>query len=271
MIRKLYPQGKKKAFNVTYDDGVLQDVPFVELLNQYQIKGTFNLNSGRIEGHNSKVQVDEFEELYRGHEIASHTLTHPHLRNLDLGGVSYQVIRDRECLEEVLHRPVEGFAYPYGMRGETDEMVNCLRSCGIRYARTADDTHQFHLPQDYLRWNPTCHHSDPALFDLAEEFFKPDDLEHPWRITPKLFYLWGHSYEFANKWELLEQICQTLGSKEEVWYATNGEIIDYISAFNALRRSANAKYVYNPTDKDVYVFVHRKNILLKKGSITTLE
>jgi hypothetical protein len=46
MIRKLYPHGKKKAFNVTYDDGVLQDVRFVALLNQYQIKGTFNLNSG---------------------------------------------------------------------------------------------------------------------------------------------------------------------------------------------------------------------------------
>ena len=43
MVRKLYPYGKKKAFNVTYDDGVLQDIRFVELLNQYGLKGTFNL------------------------------------------------------------------------------------------------------------------------------------------------------------------------------------------------------------------------------------
>lgn len=49
MIRKLYPYGKKKAFNVTYDDGVLQDVRFVELLNQYGLKGTFNLNSALME------------------------------------------------------------------------------------------------------------------------------------------------------------------------------------------------------------------------------
>ena len=27
MVCRLYPYGKKKAFNVTYDDGVLQDVP----------------------------------------------------------------------------------------------------------------------------------------------------------------------------------------------------------------------------------------------------
>lgn len=36
MVKKLYPFGKAKAFNVTYDDGVLQDVRFVELLNKYK-------------------------------------------------------------------------------------------------------------------------------------------------------------------------------------------------------------------------------------------
>ena len=39
MIKKLYPQGKPKAFVVTYDDGVLQDRPFVALLNRYGLKG----------------------------------------------------------------------------------------------------------------------------------------------------------------------------------------------------------------------------------------
>lgn len=53
MIFLLYPNGKKKAFNVTYDDGVLQDIRFVDLLNKYHLKGTFNLNSGLME--------DEFE------------------------------------------------------------------------------------------------------------------------------------------------------------------------------------------------------------------
>ena len=38
MIRKLYPNGKRKAFNITYDDGILQDVRFVELLNKYNLK-----------------------------------------------------------------------------------------------------------------------------------------------------------------------------------------------------------------------------------------
>lgn len=50
MIQKRYPGGKKKAFNVTYDDGVLQDERFIDLLNLWGIKGTFNLNSGLMEG-----------------------------------------------------------------------------------------------------------------------------------------------------------------------------------------------------------------------------
>lgn len=42
MIRKLYPFGKKKAFNVTYDDGVLQDVRFVGLgVDALEIRGVF--------------------------------------------------------------------------------------------------------------------------------------------------------------------------------------------------------------------------------------
>ena len=44
-MEKRYPGGKRKAFNITYDDGVLQDERFVALLNRYGIKGTFNLNS----------------------------------------------------------------------------------------------------------------------------------------------------------------------------------------------------------------------------------
>ena len=49
MNQKRFLNGKTKIFNVTYDDGVLQDVRFVALLNKYNLKGTFNLNSGLME------------------------------------------------------------------------------------------------------------------------------------------------------------------------------------------------------------------------------
>lgn len=265
-----YPEFRTRAITLSFDDGSIEDRKMVEILNRYKIKCTFNLNSGVMDGNESKVQFAEFTELYKEHEVACHTYTHPHLNNLDLGGIAYQIIKDRETLEEKTGKIVEGFAYPYGL-SETDGMVDCIRNCGIKYGRTTVATHNFELPTDYLRWNPTCWQADSSVFELVKEFFKPDDIEHPWRIKPLLFYLWGHSYEFKNNWQRLEQICEALGKKENVWYATNIEIIDYISAFRALRRSANGKMVYNPTTVDIYVVANGKKVTLKKGETTVLE
>ena len=40
--------GKMKAVTFSYDDGVLQDVRLADLLRKYDLKGTFNINSGRF-------------------------------------------------------------------------------------------------------------------------------------------------------------------------------------------------------------------------------
>jgi len=265
-----FPGFKTRAVTFSFDDGSIDDRQMVEILNRYGIKCTFNINSGSIEGNAAKVQFEEFEELYKCHEIASHTYTHPHLDNLDLGGITYQIIKDRETLEEKTGKIIEGFAYPFGLR-ETDGMIDCIKNSGIRYGRTTAATHKFELPTDYFRWNPTCHQADPKLPELAESFFKPDDMEHLWRIKLQLFYIWGHSYEFKDNWERLESICETVGGCENVWYATNSEIIDYISAFKTLRCSVKNNIVYNPTDTDVFVRVCDKDVLLKKGEVTVIE
>ena len=44
-----FPEGKTKAFTLSYDDGVVQDRRLAAMFNQYGVKGTFNLNSGTFE------------------------------------------------------------------------------------------------------------------------------------------------------------------------------------------------------------------------------
>jgi len=259
-----FPNFKTRAVTLSFDDGKIEDIKMAEILNKYGIKCTFNLPAGCIIEGNNRVSSDELNSIYEGHEIACHAYTHPHLNNLDHGGIAYQIIRDREALEEKTGRIIDGFAYPFGLT-ETDGMIDCIKSCGIKYGRTTVATYNFELPTDFLRWNPTCWQGDDKIFELAERFFEPDDIEHLWRIKPLLFYIWGHSYEYADNWERLEKICKTVSLKENVWYATNMEIINYICAFNALRRSVNGKIVYNPTDIDVYVWANDKEILIKKG------
>jgi peptidoglycan/xylan/chitin deacetylase (PgdA/CDA1 family) len=36
--------GKKKAITFSFDDGVLQDIRTIEILDKYGLKATFNLN-----------------------------------------------------------------------------------------------------------------------------------------------------------------------------------------------------------------------------------
>ena len=266
-----YPEFKTRAITLSFDDGYEEDRRLVETLNRHGMKCTFNLTSGRVEEKPNMIPFCDWAELYGGHEIAAHSYTHPHLNALDSGGIAYQIIKDRERLEAETGSIIQGFAYPFGLRGDAGPIVDCLEKCGIRYGRTTVSTYNFELPTDYLRWNPTCHQADSRLPELAEQFFQLDDVEHPWRIRPLLFYIWGHSYEFRDKWENIEDICRILGGNNRVWYATNGEIIDYISAFQSLRRSANGQIIHNPTDVDLYVQVNNKDVILEKGKTVDLE
>ena len=265
-----FPDFKIRAVTMSFDDGHIEDRRMIEEFDKWGIKGTFNLDLRYVMEKEHRVPIEEYSELYKNHEIASHTLTHPHLYSMDDGGVAYEVVKSREMLEEQIEKPVVGFVYPYGL-SEREGMVDCVKKCGAVYARTTKDTHDFSLPTDFMRWNPTCHQAYKGFGELAEKFFAPEDTAHPWRITPRLFYIWGHSWEFQNNWDWLEKICQTVGGKENVWYATNIEIYDYIMAYKSLRRSANGKYIYNPTNKDIYVFTKNKNIIIEKGKTTVLE
>ena len=60
-----YPGGKHKALTMSYDDGRLQDRRLVGIFNEYGIRGTFHLNSGRLEEDN-RIHPDEIPGLYRG-------------------------------------------------------------------------------------------------------------------------------------------------------------------------------------------------------------
>ena len=59
------------------------------------------------------------------------------------------------------------------------------------------------------------------LFELGREFIdlKPD--------SPKIFYIWGHAYEFdANRnWSQFEEFCKMISGREDIFYGTNTEVL----------------------------------------------
>lgn len=228
-------QGKMKAVTFSYDDGVTQDRRLMEIFNKYGLKATFNLNSGLLGTAGSlvrenvtiahaKPRAEEVRAIYAGHEIAAHTLTHPSLKTLPDEEIIRQVEEDRLALSELAGYEVVGMAYPNGTAYIDDRTVEVIRRhTGIRYARTTTSTGNFNRQTNLLEFNPTVYHHNhwEEMFCLAEEFLvlKPEE--------PKLFYIWGHAYEFDiyNDWGKMEDFCRLISGKDDIFYGTNRETL----------------------------------------------
>ena len=82
-----------------------------------------------------------------------------------------------------------------------------------------------------------------------------------------MFYLWGHSYEFDtdDNWSLIEEFAEYIGNRDDIWYATNIEICDYVTAFQRLIFSADGQRVYNPTNTALYFQKGKRLICVQQG------
>ena len=266
-----FPGGKSKAVTLSYDDGVREDIRFSEIINKYGMKCTFNLNGDTLQRKTglTKEEVEQYL-LGNGHEIAVHGENHRAegaLRPIE--GIR-EILDCRMGLEEKYGRIIRGMAYPdsgitYFTNGASYESVkNYLKELDIVYSRTlGGDNDSFAMPQDWHAWMPTAHHKNPKIFEYIEKFNDldmEDEKVYRAKRQPRLFYLWGHSYEFEKdqNWDLLEKICQELGEKENVWYATNMEIYNYTIAYQSLIYSADGTMVYNPTHQKIWFDVDRK-------------
>ena len=268
-----YPDGKAKAVTFSYDDGVRQDLRLAEICSRYGIKCTFNLC--KVTGQ-SKLSAEDIQKnmLDAGHEIAVHGYNHNAPGNCTDIEIVNDVLDCRKNLETTFNRIVRGMAYPDCGITVVDQtryaqIKRILQGLGIVYSRTLrGDNNDFRLPNDFHAWMPTAHHINPKVIEWAKEFANLDvnTLYHS-AHHPRLFYLWGHSYEFDNdnNWELIENLCGILGQKDDTWYATNMEIYEYVSAWNALAFNAEGTRVYNPTAADVWFVADKKDYCVKSG------
>lgn len=262
VIYTCFPEGKHKVLTMSYDDGRPEDRRLVSIFNEYGIRGTFHVNSGIT--MDERIPLSEYPQLYQGHEVSCHTATHPTLERCPLAHVAQQIVDDRKALEAVMGYTVRGLSYPNG--SFSDDIVRLLPAMGIRYARTVRSTGSFALPEDYLRWNPTCHHNG-NLMELGErfaEFHKTQYLQ--------LMYVWGHSYEFSQRdnWQVMEEFCRYIGGREDIWYATNLQLVDYMEAAGRMQYSAGGDFVYNPSWQTVWISVSKRIVEVKGGQTVEL-
>lgn len=260
-----WPQGNFKALTMSYDDGKVQDRRLVEIFNRYGIKGTFNLNYGFL-GRDGWISPQEVRSLYRGHEVATHTYDHPSISRCPLTLVAQEILEDRKGLEKLTGTVVRGHAYPNG--SYTKEIEELFTNLGIAYGRVVETVPDFSLPENPMEWHGTCHHGDPKLLEYGKYF---TDLSQGKFL--KLMYVWGHSYEFdynteTSSWERIEDFCSLMGKRSDIWYATNIEIIDYLSLLHGLRFTADSDAVYNPAAASAWLLVNDNVVEAKGGCLT---
>jgi peptidoglycan/xylan/chitin deacetylase (PgdA/CDA1 family) len=254
----LFPNAKHLCLTMSFDDGRIYDRRLVEIFNKYGIKGTFHL-CGRKLDQDSFVTSKEVKELYEGHEVSCHGLHHPFLDAISDYGIIEEILEDRRTLESLVGYPVRGLSYPYGTYDE--RVIEIIKRCGIEYSRTTVSTNKFLVPKNYLEWHPTLH-IKTNIDDKWNEFLYN-------RFSQmKVFYIWGHSYEFNNNdnWDLIEDFCKLAGNHPDVWYATNIEIVDYLEALKQLKISVDETVIVNPTIHDLWISKDKTPLCIKANS-----
>ena len=222
----------------SWDDGVTDDVRLIELLHKYKAKATFNLVADSYKEQRQDTQwryqnvkavfvlaLSELPALYQDFEVASHSLTHPHLDKLPADKLTRELAESRKRLEDLFQRPVRGFAYPYGSFNEA--VKNELRRQGYAYGRTAipgpeygnlkgpDPAYTF-PPADPMEFGTTTHQLNPKFWDEFERS----------KAVGGMFHFWGHSYEFLSEamWQDFEEKLARLRADPDVRWATNLEL-----------------------------------------------
>ena len=278
-IEMLFPKGRSKALILSFDDGRVADRHLVKLMNEYDLIGTFHLNSNKL-GTEDYLTKEEIKTLYKGHEVSGHTANHPNLPSLSKVDVIYEVLDDRKELERLTAYPVRGMSYPFG--NTNDFVIEAISGLGIEYARTVGDTYNFGMPVDFLKWQPTIHlfgktnyiPNDTAndrrelsqFYQLTTDFLKANSIA--------LFYVWGHSWEYegpGNKWAEVEKFFKMVSNNPDICYTTQIALVDYINDFKNLKFSVDKSMVTNLSSINVFIKINGKVFTIEAGSTKQLN
>lgn len=206
---------------LSFDDGTIYDVKFIELLNKYNLKATLNLNSGLddfVRYYEEKtpikrLKLSETKDLYKGHEVASHSLTHPYFSSLNEEEIIKQSRDDIKNLSDIFGYEVKGFAFPF--HDQTEQNIETVKNNNdliyIRYSFLDSS----YLPKDRFHIHINALYDDENIYEQLEEFSK-NDLEN------SLFVIAGHSYEFEvnNDWSKIERLLKYLSLNKSIKVVT---------------------------------------------------
>ena len=206
-----------KIVSLSFDDGTIYDLRFIELLNKYNLKATLNLNSKLkdfVWYYNNqypikRLDLEKVKDAYKGQEVASHSLTHPYFSSLDDKEVIRQVKEDVENLSKIFGYKIEGFAFPF--HDQTEENIQTIKNnVELSYIRYSFLDHSGkHKDRYHIHINAL--YDDEDIYERLEDFKKETE-------ENSLFVIAGHAYEFEvkNDWEKIEKLLAYLANNKDI-------------------------------------------------------
>ena len=73
-----------------------------------------------------------------------------------------------------------------------------------------------------------------------------------------------------DNWGLIEEFASRISGRNEIWYATNIEIVDYLNASRNLIFTADLSIVYNPSAQDLWITVDDAPVKISGGATVKL-
>lgn len=132
---------------LTFDDGYADFVGHaMPALADHGVRASIYVVADRLGGHNDwddgpRLPMMTAEDVRTaeaaGHEVGSHTCTHPAMGGLSEGTALAEAVDSKARLEELLGHAVPGFCYPYGSHSAASAVA--VREAGYDYACVVKD------------------------------------------------------------------------------------------------------------------------------------
>ena len=271
---KKWANDKKSAFSFSFDDAFMSHYTNTgPILDQYGFKGTFFLLAGSI--HDSEPEWRyglwwQFSQMgAEGHEMAAHTMEHPHLKNLSVGDentpgtITYELYQSKTLIEQKVGTPVISFAYPYTEHNTTIDNVTKLyfkngRAIGSQpnssslnamqwYSLTSKQP-EFNLPrnslsddndelEDYKSFTENSINDGKWTIFQGHEVIPYSELQDAINN--------GYYYPISNEWLTdLAQWLKVKSDNNDVWVETIGNVNRYMEErdnfyFNIISSTSN--------------------------------
>ncbi len=200
----------------SFDDNTIHDRRMVELLNKYNFKGTFNINTSNLD-KKGFITKTELRNLYYGHEVSIQPTYFPDIFKLSDENIKKEINNDKELLSLLSEQDIIGMSYSF--EDEDDRVINIAKECGINYSRTINDTFKSETNvNNYMKWNPTLHYSNGNFYSndqIKDRMGIPSSniMNQSSIKSDSLLFLWTHTWEFGEsiqKWYEFEELIKKI-------------------------------------------------------------